>query len=62
MAHFLNEIGLGCSLFGIEEPTFDEIALALRGGGRKMGSSGVTTFVRGKSRLRGRLYRNGGAA
>ncbi|MDD3598775.1 MAG: PHP domain-containing protein [Bacillota bacterium] len=30
-AHFLNEIGLGCSLFGIEEPTFDEIALALRG-------------------------------
>lgn len=30
-AHSLNEIGLGCSLFWLEEPTFDEIVLALRG-------------------------------
>lgn len=30
-AHSLNEIGLGCSLFWLEEPTFDEVVLALRG-------------------------------
>lgn len=30
-AHTLEEIGLGCSLFWLEEPTFAELILALRG-------------------------------
>ena len=36
-AHSLDEIGLGCSLLWIEEPTLAEIVLALRGvGGRRV--------------------------